>query len=356
VTRRGIRVGLVGLAYPGTPHVTLPANVAHLRFEDDSTTAEKVSAKLRKAGATLVVGFGHIPAETDSTRRAHGDLPRLAKVAGVDAWFGGHSHNVVDDKVDGRPVLIAGSLGQYLAEADLVMDPVKKKVVESSQRVLTAYADGPQDSAWTARVSHWNADVSSIAAQPIGSSGVALHRRTPESTIGDMICDAMRADAKVDIAMQNPGGMRADMDQGPISRGEVYAVMPFDNTIVIVELTGAQVKQALEQSLRGNRVTQVSGVRYVLEPSTQSRWALKSVTLADGSAIDDAKTYTVAVNNFMASGGDQYNVLAAAKATDTGRLIRDAMESYIRAQCANGKSLDVPGDGRITRLDGKTSE
>jgi 2',3'-cyclic-nucleotide 2'-phosphodiesterase (5'-nucleotidase family) len=308
-----------------------------------------VSTKLRKAGATLVVGFGHIPAETDSTRRAHGDLPRLAKVAGVDAWFGGHSHNVVDDRVGDHPVLIAGSLGQYLAEADLVIDPVKKQVVESGQRVLTAYADGQPDTTWTARVTRWNENVAPIAAQPIGTAGVALHRRAPESTIGDMICDAMRVDAKVDVAMQNPGGMRADMDQGPISRGEVYAVMPFDNTIVILSLTGAQVKQALEQSLRGNRVTQVSGLKYVLEPATQGHWGLKSVTLADGSALDDAKTYTVAVNNFMASGGDQYNVLAQAKSTDTGRLIRDAMEAYIRAQCAGGKSLDVPGDGRITR-------
>jgi 2',3'-cyclic-nucleotide 2'-phosphodiesterase (5'-nucleotidase family) len=125
--------------------------------------------------------------------------------------------------------------------------------------------------------------------------------------------------------------------------------MPFDNTTVTLSLTGAQVKQALEQSLRGNRVTQVSGLKYVLEPATQGHWGLKSVTLADGSALDDAKTYTVAVNNFMASGGDQYNVLAQAKSTDTGRLIRDAMEAYIRAQCAGGKSLDVPGDGRITR-------
>jgi 2',3'-cyclic-nucleotide 2'-phosphodiesterase/3'-nucleotidase len=355
VTRRGIRIGLVGLAYPGTPHVTLPANVAALRFDDDSTTAANVSAKLRKAGANLVIGFGHIPAETDSTRKAHGDLTRLASVAGVDAWFGGHSHNVVDDQVGSRPVMIAGSLGQYLAEADLVMDATKKSIVESSHRVLTAYADGPPDSAWTVRVAHWNADVAAIAAQPIGSAGVALHRRPPESTIGDMICDAMRVDAKVDIAMQNPGGMRADLDQGPISRGEVYAVMPFDNTIVTLSLTGAQVKQALEQSLRGNRVTQVSGVRYVLVPNG-SRWGLGTVTMADGSAIDDAKSYTVAVNNFMASGGDQYNVLAAAKGTDTGRLIRDAIEDYIRTRCAGGKSLDIPSDGRITRSDGKTSE
>jgi 2',3'-cyclic-nucleotide 2'-phosphodiesterase (5'-nucleotidase family) len=356
VMRRGVRVGLVGLAYPGTPLVTLPANVAALRFDDDSTTAATVSAKLRKAGAALVVGFGHIPAETDSTRKAHGDLTRLAKVAGVDAWFGGHSHNVVDDKVDGRPVVIAGSSGQYLAEVDLVMDPVKKKLAESSQRVLTVYADMPLDSAWTARMAHWNAGVASIAAAPIGMAGVALHRRPPETTIGDFICDAMRADAKVDFAFQNPGGMRADMAQGPITRGEVYAVMPFDNTIVTLSLTGAQVKQALEQSLRGNRVTQVSGLKYVLEPTNTGHWGLKSVTLADGSPLDETKQYTVAVNNFMASGGDQYNVLADAKSTDTGRLIRDAMEAYIRTQCAGGKSLDIPGDGRITRADGKSSE
>jgi 5'-nucleotidase len=347
-----VRVGLVGLANPGTPRVTLPEHVAHLKFDDDSTTAAKVSAKLRKAGATLVVGIGHIPAETDSTRRARGDLPRLAKVAGVDAWFGGHSHNVVDDRVDGRPVMIAGALGQYLAVADLVMDPVKKKVVESSQRVLTAYADGPPDSAWTARIAHWNTDVAAVAAQVIGSSGVALHRRTPESTIGNLICDAMRADANVDIALQNPGGMRADLNEGPITRGEVYAVMPFDNTIVTMELTGAQVKLALEQSLRGSRVTQASGVRYVINGSKVS-----SATLADGTPIDDAKTYTVAVNNFMASGGDQYDALGqAVKRTDTGRLIRDAMEAYIKAQCAGGKSLDIPGDGRITRSGGRASE
>jgi 2',3'-cyclic-nucleotide 2'-phosphodiesterase (5'-nucleotidase family) len=150
--------------------------------------------------------------------------------------------------------------------------------------------------------------------------------------------------------------MRADLNEGPITRGEVYAVMPFDNTIVTMELTGAQVKLSLEQSLRGGRVTQVSGVRYVLEPSSQNRWGLKSVTLADGSPLDPEKSYTVAVNNFMASGGDSYNVLAEGKSTDTGRLIRDAMEKYVRDQCAGGKSLDIPGDGRITRNGGRSGE
>jgi 2',3'-cyclic-nucleotide 2'-phosphodiesterase/3'-nucleotidase len=355
VLRRGIRVGILGLAYPGTPRVTMPANVAHLRFDDDSTTAALAGARLRKQGAEVVLGVGHIPAETDSTRKAHGDLVRLARVKTVDAWFGGHSHNVVDDKVEGRPVLIAGASGQYLAVADLVVDPVQNKVVESSQRVLTVYADAPLDSGWTARMTHWNANVGPIAAEVLGDAALALHRRRPESTVGDFITDAMRADVKADIALQNPGGIRAELDAGPVTRGDVYAIMPFDNTIVTMELTGALVRQALEQSLRGDRVTQVSGVRYVIDAAKPAGQRVTQITLADGSPLDEQKTFIVAANNFMASGGDQYDALAQGKnRNDTGRLVRDAMMSWVKGLGASGKKLELPGDGRIKTADGKS--
>jgi 2',3'-cyclic-nucleotide 2'-phosphodiesterase (5'-nucleotidase family) len=308
-----------------------------------------VGARLRKSGATVVVGVGHIPAETDSSRRVRGDLARLGHVAAVDVWLGGHSHNVVDDHVDGHPVLIAGALGQYLAVVDLVVDPVKQKIVESTQRVLTVFADGPADSVWSARVARWNAGVAPVAAQVLGQAGVALHRRRPESTIGDFITDAMRADVKADIAFQNPGGMRADLPAGPITRGEVYAVMPFDNTIVTIQMTGALVKLALEQALHGDRVTQVSGIRFTIDQGKPDMQRIVSLTLADGTPVDPAKTYSVAVNNFMAGGGDHYDALAqGTDRTDTGRLIRDAMEVWVAHQCEGGRSYDLPGDGRIT--------
>jgi 2',3'-cyclic-nucleotide 2'-phosphodiesterase (5'-nucleotidase family) len=164
----------------------------------------------------------------------------------------------------------------------------------------------------------------------------------------------MRADVKVDVALQNPGGMRADLDAGPITRGDVYAIMPFDNTIVTLELTGALVKQALEQSLRGDRVTQVSGVRYVFDASKPAGQRITQLTLADGSPIDEQKTYTVAANNFMASGGDQYDALAQGKnRNDTGRLIRDAMMTWVKNLTASGKKLEMRGDGRIQASDGK---
>jgi 5'-nucleotidase len=226
-------------------------------------------------------------------------------------------------------------------------------VAEADGRVLTVYADGPADSAWVARVARWNANVEPIAAEVIGDAATALHRRRPESTIGDFICDAMRADVTADIAFQNPGGMRADLDAGPITKGDVYSVMPFDNTIVTMELSGAQVKLALEQSLRGDRVTQVSGVRYRYDPSRPALDRIVELTLADGSPLDPQKSYVVAVNNFMASGGDQYDALGQGKnRNDTGRLIRDAMYSHVAALKAKGQPLDVRTDGRITSTRG----
>ena len=96
------------------------------------------------------------------------DLARLGRVATVDAWLGGHSHNVVDDRVEGRPILIAGAQGQWLAVVDLVVDPVRRRVVESTQRIDQVWADGPVDSAWTARVARWNEAIGPISATVLG--------------------------------------------------------------------------------------------------------------------------------------------------------------------------------------------
>jgi 2',3'-cyclic-nucleotide 2'-phosphodiesterase (5'-nucleotidase family) len=347
--RRGLRVSVLGLAYPGTPRVTLPANVAHLRFEDDSTTAAGIVPRLRKAGADVVLAVGHIPAETDSTHKARGDVARLARgVPGVDAWLGGHSHNVVDDRIDGATVMIAGANGQYLAVADLTVDPVEHAVVERRQKVMQLWADQyPPDSAWIARVQRWNAGVDPIASEVIGRCTGGLTRHRPEASIGDFICEAMKFASGADIAMQNPGGMRADLPAGEVTRGAIYQVMPFDNTIVTLEMTGADVKVALEQGLRGDRVTQVAGIRYAFDSSRPPMQRLTAITLADGSPLDDAKTYRVAVNNFMATGGDNYDALNRGQRGDGGILIRGAMEAWVRDHCKAGAAFDLPEDGRI---------
>jgi len=351
VARRGVKVGILGLAYPGTPRVTLAANVAHLRFGDDSAAAAPIVPRLRKAGASVVVAVGHIPGETDSTRRAMGDVARLARgIRGVDAWLGGHSHNVIDDRIEGATVMIAGSHGAWLAIVDMVVDPLKQVVVEKRQRLVQVLEGGaPVDSAWIGRVEHWNSGIGPIAAEVIGRTATALDRRRPEATIGNFITEAMRFVTDVDIAMQNPGGMRANLAAGEITRGAIYDIMPFDNTIVTERLTGDEVKLALEQGLRGERITQVSGLRYVVDLSRPAGSRVTALALADGSPIEPGRLYKVAVNNFMAGGGDEFDVLANGREkTDTGLLIRGAMEAFVRDRCKAGGTLDIRTDGRIT--------
>ncbi|OGF13744.1 MAG: hypothetical protein A2W00_03725 [Candidatus Eisenbacteria bacterium RBG_16_71_46] len=354
VVRRGVRVGVLGLCYRRTPTVTLAANVAHLRFEDDSATVARAVPRLRRRDkAEVVLVVGHTPAESDSLRRAvSGDLARLAQgVRGVDAWFGGHSHNRVEDEIGGAPVMIAGSHGQVVAVCDLVVDPVRDRVVEHGARLQLTFADAvTPDSAMAARVERWSQTVAPLAAVVIGRNARRLGRGGPESAVGDFVADAMREGVHADVAMQNTGGLRADLREGPITRGDIYEVMPFDNTIYTLELSGREVEQALEDGLATNRVTQVSGLRYGFDPDAPAGERVTSLTLADGSPLPLERVYRVATNNFMATGGDSYATLGGGRnRLDTGMLVREAMEAYVTARCRGGAALEVSLDGRIRR-------
>ena len=356
LTRRGVRIGILGLCYRNTPVVTLAQNVAALRFDDDSATAARLVPSLRRAGrAQVVIGVGHIPAQSDSTRHAiGGDLPRLAHVPGVDAWFGGHSHNLVLDEVGGIPILIAGSHGQTIGVCDLVVDPVRSAVIERHARLVATYADEvTPDSLMLARVERWNLSVAPIAAVPIGRNLRALDRGGPESGVGDFAADAIRERVGADIGLQNSGGLRADLAAGVVTRGAIYEVLPFDNTIFTLGLTGAEVKLAIEQALANGRVTQVSGIAYRFDPGLPALQRVTALTAADGTPIDPSRTYRVACNNFMATGGDNYDALSrGSNRTDTGLSVRDAMEAVVVARSAQGGGLDVTPGGRITREGG----
>src|SRR5205085_2538188 len=124
---------------------------------------------------------------------------------------------------------------------------------------------------------------------------------------------AMREATGADIALQNSGGLRADLQPGTITRGAIYEMMPFDNTVYTMKLSGAEVKLALEQALRTGRVTQVSGLKYTYDSSAPEMQRVTVLTLGDGKPLDSQRLYTVAVNDFMATGGDNYAVLSGGK-------------------------------------------
>ena len=373
VLRRGVRVGILGLCYPETPTVTLARNVTHLRFADDSTTAAALVPALRQGGrADVVIGVGHIPGGADSTGRATGDLARLARgVRGVDAWFGGHSHNRVDARAEraapaasGKrgaagaapperiPAMIAGSHGEVVTVCDMRVDPVAHRVIDRRARLVTTWGDRiTPDAEMQARVDGWNAGVARIAAEPVGRNAARLVRdRGRESALGNLVTDAMRAAVGADIAFQNSGGLRADLAEGVVTRGSIYEVMPFDNTIVTLELTGAEVARVLEDGLRTGRVHQLSGLKVTFDTSRPEMQRVTSLKAADGAPFDTSRVWKIAVNNFMADGGDESLTLASRKGKrDTQILVRDALEEFVKARCAGGGELDYKPEGRITR-------
>jgi 5'-nucleotidase len=205
-----------------------------------------------------------------------------------------------------------------------------------------------------ARVERWNAAVAPIAGQKLGINARALFRnRGGESALGDLVADAIRAAAKTDVAMQNSGGLRADFPAGEVTKATIYEIMPFDNQIFTMELKGLDVERAIEDALRFGRVTQVSGVRYTFDPDRPEGDRVISVTDATGKPLEPEKIYRVACNDFMATGGDNYDALSGGRnRQNTGILVRQVLEDYVQERSKTGP-LEYQSDGRVQRANPK---
>ena len=212
--------------------------------------------------------------------------------------------------------------------------------------------------------------IAALSAQPVGDTMVALTGTSPrlcrieECLLGNVIADAVLEETGVDIVLQNGGGIRADIDEGQVTLGEVLNVLPFGNLISTFELTGADVIAALENGVNrvevdennnpvtegaSGRFPQVAGLRYVFDATQEAGSRIVSVeVMQDGefSAIDPAAIYRVASNDYMRSGGDGYSVLEtnAINPYDAGRPLDQVVADYIAAN----SPLNVELDGRIS--------
>jgi 2',3'-cyclic-nucleotide 2'-phosphodiesterase/3'-nucleotidase len=152
----------------------------------------------------------------------------------------------------------------------------------------------------------------------------------------------------VDIALQNPGGIRTELDAGPITVGDIYQIMPFDNRIATVELTGAQVREVLENGVSPSTCIQVSGIKLAFDPARPRGKRILEARTSDGALLDAARTYKVAANDFMAQGGDGFTTFAQGKdLTVTGLLVREVMEKDVAARSARGEKLAPAKERRI---------
>ncbi|ARA94369.1 hypothetical protein AWN76_015235 [Rhodothermaceae bacterium RA] len=190
-------------------------------------------------------------------------------------------------------------------------------------------------------------------AEVIGTAAVALTKSEPESLLGNLAADALLAAAQTatgtpaDLAVTNNGGLRVSLPAGPITLGQIYELMPFENTVVVLTLTGAEVDSLARQIARLGGEP-IAGWSFRITPDEQA-----ADVRVDGRPLDPNRTYRVATIDYLADGGGGMPALWSPQARQNTRLLfRDAIAAYIRAQTAAGEALAPRLEGRITRTDG----
>ncbi|MBD9448020.1 bifunctional metallophosphatase/5'-nucleotidase [Rhizobium sp. RHZ01] len=365
----GQKIGIVGAVTNDTEELSSPG--PKVMIADDVQTITAAVEDLKKQGINKIIALTHVGYPRD--------LAAIAKIPDVDVVVGGHSHSLLsntDPKAEGPyptmvdnpggykvPVVQAASYSKYLG--DLVVTFDDNGVVKDAKGdpILIDFSFTP-DPSLTARIAELAKPIEELRKKVIGSSEAPIQGdrtvcRVEECSMGNLVADAMLDRGKsqgMSVAIQNGGGLRASIDAGDVTQGEVITVLPFQNTLATFQLTGADIRKALENGLSqieqgAGRFPQVSGLKYTFDKTKPAGSRLVSVEAKEGDAfvvLDDAKTYGVVTNNFMRAGGDGYSIFETAgkNAYDFGPDLADVTAEYLAAH----SPYKPYTDGRVTEV------
>ncbi len=350
--RCGVRVAIIGIVTPETAYTTGPKIVAPFEFGDPASVVRELLPVVRQQGAEVIVILSHLASYQDKeSGRVTGEAAELPRSAtGIDAVVSGHSHQMVAGKVDGIPVVQAYYNGRAVGRISLVYSRRENKIILSSvQSMETPVKNAEADPEIVAIVARSQSEISPVKNVPLGRTLADLsHDRYRISMLGQWSSDVLREAAKADIAFQNGGGLRTSIPAGAITMGNLYEVMPFDNTLVTMDLTGEQVLQVLNHGINGKAGTvQFSGLKLIVDSSRSYGNQLVEVRLSDGRLLDVAGTYRIVTNDFMAAGGDEYTMLKQGRnISDTFVPLRDALADAVK----KAGTLNIKLDDRYRDL------
>src|ERR1035437_1597006 len=313
VDRGGVKIGIVGIATTLTPSTTKASNVAGLRFDDPVATVNAHAKSLRARGADLVVVVEHDGAFCSRDTGCRGEIIDLAQrlTEPVDAIVSGHTHSLVNTVVRGIPIVQAMSSGRAIGVIDLPVDRAARANTREEVRIVNTDSITP-DRQIEALLRDATQGVASLVARPIAIVAEDMPRRGDQYALGNLIADAQRAAAHADAAVMNNGGIRAELRAGPVSYGSLLEIQPFGNMLVRVTVRGKDLRAYLESFVaRGAPRVHVSGViaRYDLTRAAGARIVSAAI---GGAPLDDARQYTVAFTDFLATSGDGLGLANAA--------------------------------------------
>jgi 5'-nucleotidase len=348
----GVKVAFIGETLEGTPQIVTPSGVAGLQFRDEADTINALVPRLRRQGVKTIVALIHeggAPVADGSC--VSGPIRDIVERTSdeVDVFMTGHTHQIYNCVVDGRPVTSAGSFGKLLTDVNLTLDRRSGQPTRITADNLVVTRDVAKDADQTALIDRYKAIAGPIGDRQIGTAAADITRdATPagESALGDVIADSQLEATQpagfggAQIAFMNPGGIRADLAAGPVTFAEAFTIQPFGNSLVTLTLTGAQIERVLEQQVFPSdtangvgTILQVSnGFHYTWDPARPAgdRIDPASITL-NGLPLVPTQSYRVTVNNFLADGGDGFTVLREGTDRLGGAIDLDALEAYFTA-------------------------
>lgn len=367
----GEKVAIVSVLATDTDETSSPGD--DVLFIDEISYLKDAVKEIEAAGVNKIVLLSHVGYTVDQRI--------AAAVDGIDVIVGGHSHTLLsstDEKAAGPyptlvknpsgkdvPIVTAYAYSKYLGDLKVVFDDAGAvKSAEGAPKLLDASV--AEDAAYAAKVVELGAPIEELKKKEIGETAAVIDGsrevcRAAECSMGNLVADAMVdrvKDQGVTIAIQNGGGLRASIDAGTVTMGEALTVLPFQNTLATFKLKGSDIVAALENGLSqiedgAGRFPQVSGMKYTFDKSKPAGSRVVSVEVKEGDAfvaLDPAKLYGVATNNYMRAGGDGYKIFASAgqNAYDFGPGLESVLADYI----AKNSPYKPYTDGRITEVAG----
>lgn len=328
----GLRVAVVGYVTKSFKRVIKAENTSGLLVKSGAAAIRDVLDSVRALRPDVVILLAHEGGSCDG-RSCRGEIFELAEELGsgaVDLIVSGHSHTRIADDAGSIPVVQARSNGRAVAMADFVRKPGGGWTV--TVQVVPATGEGvTPDAALSALVEQAHARSAKQIDRVVARLRAPMKRAPGEHALGDFVADAQRNLTRADVAIMNNGGVRADLAAGPITYGRLFAVMPFDNRVVVLQVTGAQLREVLEYALRnGAPSIHVSGMTVRYDPRRPAGERVREVRLGDGKKLVDDRRYRLAVNDFMVTGGDGFTMLADKPRLSSGAVLLDVLELYAR--------------------------
>ncbi|MGV9943810.1 bifunctional metallophosphatase/5'-nucleotidase [Streptomyces sp. NPDC003401] len=387
--KKDVKIGFIGVTLEDTPGIVSAEGVKGLKFKDEVETINKYAKELQRQGVKSIVALIHEGGQPASTSYNYdcdapgagdgisGPIVDIAKNVSpsVDALVTGHTHaayacTINDPSGKPRTVTSAASFGRLYTDTTLTYDrftgDIARTVVKSANHVVTRTV--PKATDMTELIGKWNTLAAPIGNRAIGYVSADVPNTGTESPMGDLIADAQlwygrKLDAETDLALMNPGGVRAGLTyaakgaegDGVVTFAEGFTVQPFANTVNLQDFTGAQLVQVLKEQVSGSN----AGAPKILQPSANLTYTLDltksgadrvvtdSIKL-NGAAVDPAATYRVATNSFLAGGGDGFTTLGQGTNDLVGLDDLAALEQYLTANSSAAAPIAPPAPGRIT--------